>query len=59
MVYYEAYDALATIDKTTVNKITYTGDTFTYDNLIDIYTMMKPYNLTTIIVDPKVICKTS
>ena len=53
MVYYEAYDALATIDKPTVNKITYTGDTFTYDNLIDIYTMMKPYNLTTILVDPK------
>ena len=24
MVYYEAYDALATIDKPTVNKITYT-----------------------------------
>ena len=53
MVYYEAYDALATIDKPTVNKITYTGETFTYDNLIDIYTMMKPYNLTTILVDPK------
>ncbi len=52
LIHYETYDILNTIDTNKVKLMNYTED-FTYDDLVDIYTSMMPYKLTTIIADPK------
>lgn len=53
MLYYQVYDAVACVEASKLKKLTYTGDSFTYDDLIDLYTSMYPYHLTTLIMDPQ------
>lgn len=52
LIHYETYDIIGSVNPSAFNQVKYANE-FTYDDLVDLYTSLMPYKLTTIVADPK------